>query len=179
MITAKLFSSPERLKAVELLLYRPEKGLKVRELAREAGVSPALVSGTIAILKVAGIVRGKTVDCLHPAAKATKIMLNIEKIGSAKLIQKATALFKDCRGIGLYGSWANGTNNKGSDLDLWIKSGSESDEKIAELRRTFKLLGIEANVIVLTEKRLRELKEKDFVFYCALHNSFVLWGESL
>ena len=79
----------------------------------------------------------------------------------------------------LYGSWANGTNNKDSDLDLWIQSGSESDEKVAELRRTVKQFKAEANIIVLTEKRLGELKERDFVFYCSLHNSFVLWGKGL
>jgi len=32
---------------------------------------------------------------------------------------------------------------------------------------------------MLTKKKKKELKEKDFVFYCALHNSFVLWGEGL
>ncbi len=177
MLAAKLFSSNERIRVVELLLYQPEKELKVRKISRAAGVSPALVSGTIAILKAHGIVKGGMADCLHPAAKAMKIMLNTEKIESMKLVQKAKALFKNCKGIGLYGSWANGTNSKDSDLDLWIKAGGESDEKIAEFRRIFKRLGLEANVIVLTEKRLKELKEKDFVFYCSLHNSFVLWGE--
>lgn len=179
MIAVKLFSSEERLKVLELLLYQPGKELGVREISRAAGVSPALVSSTISILKKANIVSGNKVEYLHPATKAIKIMLNIEKIESIKLIHKARGLFKGCKGIGLYGSWANGTNIKDSDLDLWIRSGSESDEKINEIRRTLKRLGVEANVIVLTEKRLKELKERDFVFYCALHNSFVLWGEGL
>jgi len=179
MVAEKMFSSPERLKVVELLLFRPETVLKVREIAKKVRVSPALVSGTITLLKKAKIIRGSKVDYFHPVAKSLKIMLNIEKLESIKLIQKARSLFKDCTGIGLYGSWANGTNTKDSDLDLWIKSDKESAEKVSELRRIFKRLGIEANIIMLTEKRMEKLKENDFVFYCMLYNSFILWGEGL
>lgn len=178
MLTTELFSSNERVKVAELLLYNPEIELKVRALARLAGVSPALVSSTISILRKEKIVKENKVNHLHPSARATKIMLNIEKIKSVKLIQKARSLFKGCKGIGLYGSWANGTNYSDSDLDLWIKAEDESDKKTIKLRRVIKQkLGLEANIIVLTKKRLKELKEKDFVFYCMLHNSFVLWGE--
>lgn len=180
MAAEKLFSSEERGRVVELLLYQAEGELKVRALARTAKVSPALVSCTIAILKKGGAVKGDRIDPLHPSVKAIKIMLNMEKIESTRLIQTIRMLFKDCGGMGLYGSWANGTNSKDSDLDLWAKTESGSDEKIIRLRRIIKQkIGVEANIIVLTKKRLKELKENDFVFYCALHNSFVLWGEGI
>ncbi len=180
MLLVKLFSSEKRLKVLEVLFCRQGGDLRVRALARLARVSPALVSSTFAILKHNGIIKGGRVDFLHPSVMALKILLNVEKLNSVKLVLKARALFKDCSGIGLYGSWANGTNAKDSDLDLWIKSDSGSEGKVNAIRSFLKeALGLEANAIVLSKTRLKELKEKDFVFYCMLYNSFLLWGEGL
>ncbi|MDD5162642.1 MAG: nucleotidyltransferase domain-containing protein [Candidatus ainarchaeum sp.] len=154
--------------------------LKVRSLARFAKVSPALVSGTIAILKKQGAINKGKIDLLHPSARALKILLNIESLTSAKFVPEIRSIFKDCNGIGLYGSWANGTNSKDSDLDFWVKSESESEEKSAKISRFVKQkLGLEASIIILTQKRLKELKEKDFVFYSMLYNCFLLWGEGI
>lgn len=180
MLPVELFSSAERLRLIEKLFYVHFGELRVRAIAREAKVSPALVSDTIEILRRHGLLKDGKVDFLHPSVRALKIMLNAEKLESIKIAQKAGALFKGCAGIGLYGSWANGTNTNESDLDLWIKSEDEGEEKITKIRRFLKeKLGLEANVILLTKKRLKELKEKDFVFYCMLYNSFLLWGEGL
>ncbi len=175
-----LFSSEKRLKVLERLFYNQGAILKVRAIARDTKLSPALVSSTIAVLRKEGIVRNSKLDYSNALVRALKILLNIKKIGSARLIQKTRELFPGCSGLGVYGSWANGTNNSESDIDLWIKSNNENNEKTSKTRRVFKQkLGTEANVIILTKKRLKELKEKDFVFYCMLHNSFLLWGEGI
>ncbi|MDD5148751.1 MAG: nucleotidyltransferase domain-containing protein [Candidatus ainarchaeum sp.] len=106
--------------------------------------------------------------------------MNIENLESAKLALEVRKIFKDCEGIGLYGSWANGTNTKESDLDFWIKSENENEKDMVKVRRFVKeKLGLEASVIILTKKRLEGLKEKDFVFYSMLYNCFLLWGEAI
>lgn len=180
MLARELFSSDERLALAELLFYGPEKELRVRELSRLAGASPALVSKTLSILRKENIVKGGRIDATLPSVKAIKAMLNIEKLGSAKIAIEARRIFGGCTGIGVYGSWANGTNSRDSDLDLWVRAERESDSAVAGLRELVRRkLGTEANIIVLTEKRLDEMREKDFVFYCALHNSFVLWGAGI
>ena len=180
MLPVELFSSAERLRLIEKLFYVHLGELRVRAIARLVKVSPALVSDTIEILRRHSLLKDGKVDFLHPSVRALKIMLNAEKLESIKIAQKAGALFKGCAGIGLYGSWANGTNTNESDLDLWIKTEDEGEEKITKIRRFLReKLGLEVNVILLTKKRLRELKEKDFVFYCMLYNSFLLWGEGL
>jgi len=179
VIASKLLSSPERIRLVKLFLFETEVNLKVRETAGKAKVSPALVSGTIRLFKKKGLIKKNKIDFLHPVIKALKILLNIEFLESIKLTKKTLSLFDGCNGIGLYGSWADGTNTKESDIDLWIKTGKENEKGVAEIRKLFKGSKIEASIFVLTEKKLKELKEKDFVFYCVLHNSFVLFGEGL
>ena len=170
----------ERLRLLELLFFTQQPDLKVRALARSAEVSPALVSSTLAMLKHEKLVKNNAIDFQHPLARALKIMLNIEKAESLGIAKKILGLFKDCKGIGLYGSWANGTNTRESDIDLWIKTEKGADAGILQLRRFLKQkTGTEANALLLTKKRLSELKQKDFVFYCMLHNSFVLRGEGI
>jgi predicted nucleotidyltransferase len=180
MCTLKLFSSAEKLRVLEELLFGNEEKIRVRNLARTTEVSPSLVSNTVSELKKSGMINENKVGFLHPSVKATKILLNIRKINAIKLIAKAKKLFKNCKGIGLYGSWAKGTNTRDSDLDMWIIAEKEDDKNKTELRRLVKQkLETEINIIVLTQKRLNELREKDFVFYSALHHSFVLWGDGI
>jgi predicted nucleotidyltransferase len=86
------------------------------------------------------------------------------------------------RGLGLYGSWARGTNHQDSDLDVWIKADSLPPEsELARLQRDLSLqAGSEVNLLVLTPEKLERLKRDDPPFYNSLvTNSVTLKGEPL
>lgn len=173
-----VFSSSQKLKLVEFLLENPSVELKARELGRNLKISPALVSNTLKFFRKEKLLDGKKINRLHPMVKSLKIFLNVKKLEDSKLVEEIKKIFKDCTGIGLFGSWANGLNDKNSDLDSWVKiSKNYSDKQVVELRKFAKQkLGVEANFLVLDNQRIKALKEKDFVFYSSLFNSFILWG---
>ncbi len=74
--------------------------------------------------------------------------------------------------MGLYGSWARGTNHQESDLDVWIRADSLPPESmLARLQRDLsQQADSEVNLLVLTPEKLERLKKEDKPFY----NSLVL-----
>jgi predicted nucleotidyltransferase len=85
-------------------------------------------------------------------------------------------------GIGLYGSWANGTNREDSDIDIWVKVKKRVGEEIiarasGQLKRKTRH---KAQVMVLDPEKIEQLKKEDPIFYYSLvYGSVVLYGESL
>jgi predicted nucleotidyltransferase len=79
------------------------------------------------------------------------------------------------RGLGLYGSWARGTNHQESDLDIWIRADSLPPESVlARLQRDLShQADSEVNLLVLTPEKLERLKIDDAPFYNSLVMSSV------
>lgn len=176
----KLFTSEKQLSILEILLFKPQTKIAIRQLAKEASVSPSLVSKTIGILKKFDIVKNGGVDYSATLVRAFKLLINVSKFDQ-QTISQIKAIVPTAGGIGLYGSWANGTNYADSDLDLWVKAKKQvPDKNILQLRSYLKeKLKTEPSVLILTDDKVKQLREKDFVFYCSLLNSFLLWGESI
>ena len=76
------------------------------------------------------------------------------------------------KGIGCYGSFAEGTNSIGSDLDLFVFVENYSGElelKTAKLERdTEKITGTETNILILTPGKLQDMQKNDTPFYNSL-----------
>jgi len=180
MVFDFVFSSEERVKLLVFLLNNPGKELSVRGIARELGLSPAFVSAFIKKLRKEGLV-GKKIRFFDPRIKALKILLNVKQLFEAKIVEVFLREFPAVKGIGFYGSWANGLNYVDSDLDLWVKVVGRTDERklLNVVRAIKKKLGVQPNILVLTPEKINNLREKDFVFYCSLVNSFLLWGEQI
>jgi len=102
--------------------------------------------------------------------------LNLERIDRSALS------LGSARGLGLYGSWARGTNHQESDLDVWIRADSLPPESVlARLQRDLSLQAdSEVNLLVLTPEKLERLKIDDAPFYNSLvMSSVTLIGEPL
>ena len=171
-----LFSSKERIKILEFVLYRETS--TVTTASQELSVSKGLVSQFLSHLQKVGILYRKM--GYHPTdhvlTRAVKILLNINRIDLAKIKKKPFI-----RGIGLYGSWAHGTNVVNSDLDVWIKVGSYPDEKeLADLVKILRqMTHTDVQLLVLSPQKLEQVK-KDKPFFSSLyHGSLLLWGEPL
>ena len=167
----------EKLRVLDFLLCRQEK-ISIRETAKTLKLSPSHVSAIAASLEKGGLAKGKRVDFTNPSVRAFKILLNVRKLeGLSGRLKKLDGFL----GCGLYGSWANGTNALESDCDLWLKTSkaiSMLDRGVLESDFSEKL-GVRCSVLAVTPSVLEELKRRDFVFYCALSNSFVLAGEGI
>jgi len=85
-------------------------------------------------------------------------------------------------GVGVYGSWSNGSNNEDSDLDVWIKVRKHpSERKVATVSNDVrKILGKNVQILILTPERIDRLKKEDPIFYYSLiFGSMTLYGEAV
>jgi predicted nucleotidyltransferase/predicted DNA-binding transcriptional regulator len=178
---AKIFSRRQREKILAHMLGNPSRGYRVREIAKEFKVSVGSVSQFLALLKKNRILRRKGdiffVETGNPLARAIKIVLNVAELDVAPLKRIPSLL-----GIGLYGSWANGTNREDSDVDIWVKVKKRVGQEIiarasGQLNRKTRH---KAQVMVLDPEKSDQLKKEDPIFYYSLvYGSVVLYGESL
>ncbi len=157
----------------------------VSEVARATGVNEGLVSRYLRLLKGLGLLQrdGRRYTLLDGALpRAVRLLLNLEMLDLSTLGMGPLEGLNGLKGLGLYGSWANGTNHLDSDLDLWIRADSLPDESdLARLQRDLSLwAGTEVNLLVLTKQKLAELKINDPPFYSSLiMNSLTIKGKQL
>lgn len=172
---SKLLSSKERLKVLEYILYR--NSFKVTEVSKELTLSKGFVSEFLTFLYKKKIIDKKNHYCLSksPLVNALKLLLNVNKIDVSKIKKP---YFK---GIGLYGSWANGTNMYDSDLDIWIKVDVYPDEnEIASLSKTLrKMTNSEIQLLIVTPQKIKQIKSDKPFFSSLYYSSYILWGESI
>jgi len=172
-----LFKSTERLKILYYCLYRKE--FTVVQTSRETGVTKGLVSRYLnKLYKFDLLDRKDRTYFLKDSSKlrAIKLLLNLIKIDEHLLKRDWI------EGIGLFGSWAQGKNTNESDVDIWIKAKTYPVElELSKLQEKIKTMTeSEVNLVVLTTKKIKELKEKDKPFYNSLiKDAILLWGESI
>lgn len=173
----QIFSTPERERILTEALYVEE--VSVSEVARRLGLSKGLVSqyfGALAKEEIFNRIGKKfSVNQRSPKVIALKILINM------KWLSEISSILKEMKGsIGLYGSWADGTNTKESDVDIWVKD-KLSEEKIAELKgKMSRKMGRNVEILLLDEDRLGRIKKEDPLFYHSLvFGSIILKGEGL
>ncbi len=176
----EITSTEERERILSYLLQHQPKEINMNRIAKELGLSPGQIHKYINILRRNRILGGTGISDT-PLVRVLRITDNIFKIEDSKLIQEIRKSIRDTKGIGMYGSWAEGTNTETSDLDIWIKTEHEPEDiELAKLRRKLeKKLGSKVDMIILTKDRLSRLREKSDSFYFSLYYSMTLWGERL
>jgi predicted nucleotidyltransferase len=173
----QVFSTRERIRILEKIAAG--RGINVNAISRESEVNKGLVSRYLQLLLRLGMVEksGRSYRFVpgNRLSRAIKILLNVSSLDVGRF-------HKSVKGIGLYGSYAKGTNTEKSDIDIWIKVGGiPSEHKIAEMEHGLgKRLGKDVHILVLDRKKLARLKANDPVFYYSLaFGSFILWGEGI
>lgn len=172
---SKLFSSNKRIKVLEYVLYQDT--VTVSTVVKEISLSKGFVSEYLYLLYQNDILlKNKGYHpSNNPVTKAIKILFNVDKIKLSKIKKPYM------KGIGLYGSWANGSNTTKSDLDIWIKTEKYPDEKeLANLSKILReMTRSDIQLLVITPQKLEQIK-KDIPFYLSLrYNSRQLWGEPI
>lgn len=144
---SELFKTEERVKILRYIMSRSI--FSVSEVSLAAKVNRGLVSRYLRLLVELGLVQrlGRKYSFLDNArTQAIRLLLNLEKL------DLSTLSLGPEKSLGLYGSWASGTNRLDSDLDVWIKTDSLTDEReLARLQRDLSVQsGVEVNLLVLT-----------------------------
>lgn len=173
----ELFKTKERVRIISYIMY--QKNFTVNQVSNKTGVTKGLVSRYLKYVHGAGLFTKiknsyQPIDCAH--TRAIKLLLNLNKINiKSPDLDWAT-------GIGIFGSWAQGTNTYESDLDIWVKVDAYPAEyQMARLQRDIgAMVGVEVNMLVLTPEKIKSIKMADQPFYNSLlRTSIVLKGGSI
>jgi len=167
-------------RVIECLLDRPREKVKVTAVAKQLHASKGHVSEVIKKLKEDGLIKDGVVNLGDPYVRSLRVTVNLSKIKESGIITAIKKLHVDS--AGLYGSWANGTNTEGSDVDIWIKTGNRIRAiDIAGLsRHVGGSLHVEPQILVLDQEKLKRLKEDNPIFYFTLlFGSIILAGEGI
>lgn len=175
-----LLSTEEREKILGYLLAHPSEKINMNRIARELGLSPGQVHKYVSILRKEGLVE-KDEWKEGPPAHSLRLLFNLKRIGEADAVGILCRELPGVKGIGIFGSWASGTNIEGSDLDIWVKIGKEPKElAVAKARKRLEeKIGAPVDVIIATPERMKHFREKSDAFYFSLYNGRILWGEGL
>jgi predicted nucleotidyltransferase len=170
-----LFRTRERVALLRATLLVP--ACTVQQIATKTGLSKGLVSPYLSLLEREGLLErtGRMYRlALSPVTVAVKRLLNTDLVASV-FHKPAWAL-----GIGIYGSWALGTNTEESDIDLWVYVKTlPKGVMVAELeRKVSRAVSAEAHLLVLTKEKISHLKDADEPFYRSfVQQAITLEGE--
>ena len=148
-----------------------------REIARKAGVSVGKTNQILKALEAEEVVLKAHVgkvdlyryNLQSPLARQLKILFSLYEIGGLiKNLRKAS------NRIILYGSCAEGSDTKESDIDLLVVSDEKQGTQRA-IRREARSIVRTVSPIVLTPLEFSGLKQKDLAFYEQVSRGMTLW----
>jgi predicted nucleotidyltransferase len=173
----ELFSTKERVSLLSEILYRSGE-IRIRDLARKASTSPAQAHKYVLILERNGLVKNRK---LTDSAKTRELraLLNLKQLEDAGAVEIIRKALPKSIGIGVFGSWADGTNGEDSDVDLWVRLQQKADEaQAAAAKKALESrLGNKVDLILVSPEMQSGLKLKSEAFYYSLYHGKVLWGE--
>jgi len=174
------FADEISIRILAVMAEEPEREFYQREIAKLAGISIGATSQRLRQLSKHDMVTfrksGKMLfyryNLRDPLAKQFKILMNINAVH--RLVEE---LRSHAKRILLFGSCAEGTNVRGSDIDLLILS--EESKKVREIASKYsEKLSRKISPIIVTANGFRQLRSKDRPLYERAIKGIVLW-ESL
>lgn len=179
MNISELLSTPEKERVLRTLLYR-SSGVSLRKTARDARVSPGHCHSYFAILKKRKLLAGRKLND-SALVKALRLTENVSQLENFDVVGLIRSKLSGVKGIGLYGSWAKGTNDEKSDVDVWVLIDKQpSDLTAGKTRRLIEeKLGKMVDLTILTPERLARIRAKNPAFYASIFNSLKLWGDDI
>ena len=170
------------VKAIQMLVSQPNKSFSVRGFAKASGISAGAAGAALEYMKKKGIatleVVGKThqykANLENALCRQWKILFNIDLIEDSGLVREITKQIKDVQSILLYGSFAHGTNDEKSDIDILVIAHKTAriDPKITDK------LSREANISIMPLNEWKKKAAENKVFYeNVIYDSVVLYGQ--
>lgn len=160
----KLFSSKVRIELLNTFFLHPEKSFYLRELERITGEDYKNVSTELKNLESIGLLTSSKSGNLkyfhanpgfliYPELKS--IFFKVR--GAPGLLKQVLSDSKDIEYAFIYGSFAAGTENEKSDIDLMIVGEMPLEDLLKRLREPEKLLGRDINPSLF---QISEMKQR-------------------
>jgi predicted nucleotidyltransferase len=147
--------------------------MSLRDVAAAVSCSPAKVHQAFRLFEKQGIVsirkyknqRIAIVNRDNALYQKIRAMTNVSKLIGASAYKKLERGILAC---GLYGSYAAGTDDAGSDVDIVVISDKGEMQLRPLVRELEAELGKQISVLVMTKQKLKGLQQKDSEFYTRL-----------
>jgi len=154
--------------------------LNLRDIAGRLGVSPAAVHNNLRILGQFNLISIKKEKNRHMVIPNTdnfyyrSIMrvMNYSKIQECKAFRELEKLGV----IGVYGSFAEGTDDTNSDIDLIIFTQAGEIEVREAANKLSQQINKEINILMLNQRKLDNLKKNDYEFYMRLKLQSIMFN---
>jgi len=157
---------PRTRKAVIALLFdQPERSLHLRELARLAGVSPAMMGKELDALARAGVLLARhdgnrRLFAANPACPIFDELAGIARktAGLADVLRQALAHIDGIDLAFVFGSVARGQARADSDVDLWVIGRCDYTALLQACAAASQRLGRPVNPVLYAPAELESLK---------------------
>ncbi len=168
--------------AMKTVLAAPNTPFSVRGLAKEAKLSPGASGTALNCMLAKGMVSLKTIGKTHQyqanlesaLCRQWKILFNLDKITDSKIVEEIVKRIPTIQSVLLYGSFAKGTNDEKSDIDLLVIVHHPTKTDLGFANRLKK----EANLSVLSLTEWRRKAVQNKVFYeNVILDCIALFGE--
>jgi predicted nucleotidyltransferase len=170
------------VKAIEGLTAQPSKSFSVRGLAAASGISPGAAGEALSYMKKKGIATLQVIGRTHqyranlesPLCRQWKILFNLDLLQDSGIARGLAEKIPNVQSVLLYGSFARGTNDGKSDIDLLAIAHKPARVDLGFVNG----LGREANVTVMSMGEWKKKAVEGKVFYeNVIYDSIVLYGE--
>lgn len=171
------FADEISIRILAAMAEDPEREYYQREIAKLAGISIGATSQKLRKLSGHGLVTSRKsgrmmfyrYDLRDPVSRQLKILLNVNAIH--EMIRE----FRDhAKRVILFGSCAEGTNVKSSDIDLFVLT--EDNKKVRQIASAHGAkLDRKVSPIVVNANEFRQLRSKDEPLYERINKGIVLW----
>jgi len=171
------FVTPKSLTVLHFLLDDPMEQFHEREIVRRTGVSVGAVNQILRKLHKAGLVekdrRGRTnlfkANLKSPVARQFKILFNVSTLN--EIVDRVKQVSER---IILFGSCAEGTDVKDSDIDMFILT-PDAETVQHEIRLYEQKVDRRLSPIIVDSNELAKMKSKDKPLYERISRGITLW----
>ncbi len=184
----ELFKRYVGWKVLAHFLVHPGTSFYIKELSRLLGISPASASAAVKAFHRDGLLlkeeKGQThlycLDPEHPVVpplrEAYGRALVLSTRPGERFLEKDSGIIS----LALYGSFADGTFDEESDVDLLAVTSGEREAFLEPIRGMEEGLGREVSLTVLRLDQWRVLAKKEDAFYRRVtENHVVLYGSGI
>jgi predicted nucleotidyltransferase len=178
----KLFSSKVRIELLNAFYTFPDKELYLRELVRITGEDYKNISMELHNLETLDLISSRRDGNRKYFHLNQSFFLNDElksifykTKGAVGLLRETLSGEKGIKAAFLFGSFASGTENAKSDIDLMVIGSISVDRVLKALRKPEKSLAREINATVYGVSEMKSrLKQKDSFIAQVLHDPKVM-----
>ncbi len=183
---SQIFKSNLLWKVFTYFLSRPSKEVYVKELAQLLKIGPTGANNALRTLEKMGLLYRLERARAHfyslnnesVIVKALKVACFLARFEDTRFVGKILELDEGLISLCIYGSFADGTFDGKSDLDILIISQKEKSVFNSLVLEMEKLSGLEINTEVFTLSKWKRVKEEDRGFYQEVVSSHLLLSGS-